>query len=134
VIVWLPIISGEVYNPLDEIVPTLVLPPAIPSTLQLTVWLLLPVIVALNCRVPLSGMEVVTGVISTAGSMTISVVVEVRRFVPHIAAIVVEPAPAPLANPLLAMEATPAIEVQVTDVVTFREEPSLYCKVAANCC
>ena len=42
-------VAGAVYKPPVVIVPTVLLPPATPSTDQLTPGLLVPVTVALNC-------------------------------------------------------------------------------------
>ncbi len=59
VIVWLPSDAGAVYDPLALIVPTLLLPPAIPSTDQVTAVLDKSVTVALNCCVcPVSSVDV----------------------------------------------------------------------------
>ena len=61
----------------------------------------------------------------TKGNKTLMVVVAVR-LVPHIASMVVEPALAPTANPLLLIVATPvAHELQVAELVTLIKEPSL---------
>jgi hypothetical protein len=96
--------------------------------------LLLPVTVALNCCVPLIAIDALDGTIVTEGNKTLMAVVAVR-LVPHIASMVVDPAPAPTASPLLPIVATPvAEEVQVTELVMSSELPSLYHSVAANCC
>ncbi len=51
VMVWEPGDAGAVYSPLEVIVPTVVLPPATPSTDQVTAELLGIELVALNCSV-----------------------------------------------------------------------------------
>src|SRR5262252_5773201 len=43
--------AGAVYNPVVEMVPTVALPPGAPFTFQMTLGLVVPVIVALNCTV-----------------------------------------------------------------------------------
>ncbi len=43
--------AGAVYNPLEEIIPTVLLPPATSFTLQVTAVLPVPVTLALNCCV-----------------------------------------------------------------------------------
>jgi hypothetical protein len=54
---------------------------------------------------------------------------------PNVARIVVEPAPAPVASPVVLIVATPlADELQATDVVRFWVVPSLKVPVAVNCC
>jgi hypothetical protein len=52
VIVWVPVAEGAVYRPLVEIVPTVVLPPNIPSTAHVTAAFEVPVTAAVNCCVP----------------------------------------------------------------------------------
>lgn len=43
--------AGAVYSPVAEIVPTVLLPAATPATLQFTAVVLVPVTVAVNCRI-----------------------------------------------------------------------------------
>src|SRR5438445_8289731 len=45
--------EGAMYSPVEEIVPTVALPPVTPATLQVAAVLLVPVTVALNCWVVL---------------------------------------------------------------------------------
>jgi len=52
VIVWVPVVEGAVYRPLVEMVPTVVLPPNIPSTAHVTPVFEVPVTAAVNCCVP----------------------------------------------------------------------------------
>ena len=49
--VWAPEVEGAVYRPALEMDPTVEFPPAIPSTVQFTAWLVVPVTVAVNCWV-----------------------------------------------------------------------------------
>jgi len=55
-----------------------VLPPGMPSTAHVTFWLLKPVMLALNCCVPLIAIAALAGVTVTVGSMTFKVVLPVR--------------------------------------------------------
>jgi len=73
VTVWLPAAEGAVYRPLAEMVPALLLPPATPSTDQLTVVLLLLLTVAENCTAPPAATvaeagEMLTEMVPGAGS------------------------------------------------------------------
>jgi hypothetical protein len=69
-----------------------------------------------------------------SGNWTVSVVVAVIRFVPHIASIVLEPAADPVAKPLPVIAATPGEdEIQLTALLTSTEVPSLYSRTAENC-
>jgi hypothetical protein len=65
--------AGAVYNPLLLTVPTVVLPPAMPSTDQVTAVLSLPVTVGVNCCVPPAPTVAVVGamvMVSTGGGPT----------------------------------------------------------------
>jgi hypothetical protein len=126
VTVWLPMRDGAVYSPADEIVPMVEFPPAIPSTLQVTFWLVLPVTVAPNCWVALNAMEALAGVIETVGGETVRFPVAMNWPAFHVASIALEPPATPKARPLLLTVATPGFkELQVTMPVTFTELPSL---------
>jgi hypothetical protein len=46
-----PAVAGAVYSPLLETAPTVLLPPAIPSTDHVTLVFVLPLTVAVNCLV-----------------------------------------------------------------------------------
>ena len=58
--------AGAVYSPLPEIVPQVTPVQPLPDMLQVTIWLLVPVTVALNCCVPPVLTWVVDGVTTTA--------------------------------------------------------------------
>ena len=49
VTVWVPAVDGGVYKPAVEIVPTVELPPIVPSTSQVIPVFVLPETTALNC-------------------------------------------------------------------------------------
>jgi hypothetical protein len=101
------------------IVPTLVFPPAIPSTAQLTVWFVVPLTVTLYCCVPLIPIDAFAGVIVTVKDVTLRVVVALKALLFQEAWIVVDPTPAPVASPTEVIEAIPlGVEVHATEVVT----------------
>ena len=128
VTVWFPAVGAAVYKPVAEIMPMppAVLPPENPSTLQVTVWLELPLTAAANCWVPPIAMVAAAGVMTTGGDKTVSVVVAVSELPPQTASIVQDPVETPSARPLLLIVATPGVkELQLTLPVTFCELPSL---------
>ena len=87
--------------------------------------MLLPVTVSVNCCVPLIAIDAVAGRMVTDGSKTFTVAVP-EKAGPHIASMLLVPAPAPTASPMLLTVATPvAEELHVTELVTFSELPSL---------
>jgi len=57
VTLWPPAWAGAVYKPMEFMVPAVALPPATPSTNQVTAVLLVPVTVAVNPVVPLTGTD-----------------------------------------------------------------------------
>ena len=63
------------YSPALETVPTTALPPATPFTCQLTAVLLVPLTVAVNCRVPpvVSEADVGEMLSETVGAVTVTV-------------------------------------------------------------
>lgn len=73
VTVWVPGCDGAVYKPEAEMVPTVALPPATPSTDQVTAVLEDPGSVAVNCCVPAGATVAVVGETMMAAIVTVAV-------------------------------------------------------------
>jgi hypothetical protein len=88
--------------------------------------LLLPVTLALNCCMPARERDAVAGVTVTLNGETVSVVPAESELDPHIALMVADPAPRPLACPPEVMFATAeGEELQDAELVTSTDEPLL---------
>ena len=95
-----------------------------PVMLQVTLWLVMPEILAANCCVPPNVRETGAGVTVTEGAETERVVDAVSE--PDKAAIVLVPAPIALACPLVLIVATAGLEeLQPTEFVASCDVPSV---------
>src|SRR6266540_1385266 len=133
-----PAAAGAVYSPVAEMVPTVVLPPATPSTDHCTLVLVVPVTVAVNCFVVFTATlaEVGLMLIATPPLVTVTaafadlvvsaLLVAVTVCVPAVAGAVYRPLP----------EMAPTVEfpplMPSTDQLTVLFEAPV--TVAVNCC
>jgi hypothetical protein len=67
---WAPVVGGAVYKPPDVIVPVVALPPATPSTDQVTALFFNPCIVVWNCSVADGSMVEAEGEIVKTKTLT----------------------------------------------------------------
>ena len=136
--VWLPICDGAVYSPCALIVPTVELPPLIPSTDHVTVGLLCPCTVAVNCCVAPVVTPAVAGVMESAIAVAVTVTVALALSAESatlVAVTVCVPAwagavyiPALVIIPLAALPPPVESTDQVTAVFV------VPCSIAVNCC
>src|SRR5260370_15688503 len=125
--------AGAVYKPEVLTVPSVLLPPTTPLTLQVTEVLEAPVTVTVNCCVLLTVTEVLLGEIEMETSSTTESCVEpVTPF--WVAWIVVVPSCTLVTKPVALTVATPGlVELQTAVAVMSGVLPSLYVPVAVSC-
>ena len=131
-------VAGAMYNPVVSIMPVEAPPPGFPFTSQLIAVLLLPLMVAPNCRLAPTPSEGEVGLMLTETSCSCTVRVVEAVSGPTLAEISAVPLPALVASPcdpevLLIVATVAEEEAQFAVVVMFGVDPSVYSPMAVNC-